>query len=291
MRIFIQASLAIALSFGIFPVPTLQAQTLKKPILVAKPGLDGILDNQSSNQGLSQVTNVSELRDVQPADWAYESLKSLVERYGCIVGYPDRTFRGNRALSRWEFAAGLNACLNTLERLLQENVAVLREDLNKLKALAQNFEQELAGLGARVDNLEARTAYLEDHRFSTTTKLTGATVLGLTGIASGDKNNGTEAIPQVPALGYRTRLEFNTSFTGEDLLFTRLSTGNQSDFLEETGTFQATLGFAQPQNNEVGVEQVYYRFPAAENLTVWVEGFGALDDFNNTLNVLVVCQA
>ena len=286
MRIFIQASLAIALSFGIFPVPTLQAQTLKKPILVAKPGLDGILDNQSSNQGLSQVTNVSELRDVQPADWAYESLKSLVERYGCIVGYPDRTFRGNRALSRWEFAAGLNACLNTIERLLQENVAVLREDLNKLKALAQNFEQELAGLGARVDNLEARTAYLEDHRFSTTTKLTGATVLGLTGIASGDKNNGTEAIPQVPALGYRTRLEFNTSFTGEDLLFTRLSTGNQSDFLEETGTFQATLGFAQPQNNEVGIEQVYYRFPAAENLTVWVEGFGALDDFNNTLNVL-----
>ncbi|MFM7441999.1 MAG: S-layer homology domain-containing protein [Snowella sp.] len=29
-----------------------------------------------------------------------------MERYGCIVGYPDRTFRGNRALSRWEFAAG-----------------------------------------------------------------------------------------------------------------------------------------------------------------------------------------
>ncbi|MEM8780351.1 MAG: iron uptake porin, partial [Cyanobacteria bacterium P01_G01_bin.49] len=62
----------------------------------------------SSNGSMSQVTNISELQDVSPTDWAYEALRSLVERYGCIVGYPDRTFRGNRATSRWEFAAGLN---------------------------------------------------------------------------------------------------------------------------------------------------------------------------------------
>ena len=118
------------------------------------------LNSQSTSNSLSQVTSVSELRDVQPTEWAYEALKSLVERYGCIVGYPDRTFRGNRALSRWEFAAGLNACMNVMERLLQENVAVVREDIDKLKTLAQQFEQELAQLGARVDNLETRTAYL-----------------------------------------------------------------------------------------------------------------------------------
>ncbi|MGK7943596.1 MAG: iron uptake porin, partial [Microcystaceae cyanobacterium] len=67
----------------------------------------------SEFNSLNQVTNISELRDVEPTEWAYEALRSLVERYGCIVGYPDRTFRGNRALTRWEFAAGLNACLNT----------------------------------------------------------------------------------------------------------------------------------------------------------------------------------
>ncbi|HBB32401.1 MAG TPA: hypothetical protein DC064_11540, partial [Cyanobacteria bacterium UBA9273] len=44
-----------------------------------------------------------------PGDWAYEALRSLVERYGCIAGYPDGTFRGNRAMTRYEFAAGLNA--------------------------------------------------------------------------------------------------------------------------------------------------------------------------------------
>ncbi|WLT38273.1 iron uptake porin [Synechocystis sp. B12] len=96
---------------------------------------------------MGQITSVSELRDVQPTAWAYEALKSLVERYGCIVGYPDRTFRGDGALSRWEFAAGLNACMNVMERLIQENVAVLREDVDKLKRLAQEFQGELSRPG------------------------------------------------------------------------------------------------------------------------------------------------
>ncbi|PSF35054.1 hypothetical protein C7H19_18055 [Aphanothece hegewaldii CCALA 016] len=235
---------------------------------------------------MSQVTNVNQLRDVEPTAWAFEALRSLVERYGCIVGYPDRTFRGNRALSRWEFAAGLNACLNTIERLIQEGVSVLREDVDKLKRLAQEFETELAVLGTRVDNLENRVAFLEDHQFSTTTKLSGEAIFGLFGVAAGEKNGG-EDIDRVPALGYRTRLEFNTSFTGEDLLYMRLATGNISDLVEETGTFQGTLSFAQPDDNDLAVEVLFYNFPVTENISVWLEAFGgAKDDFTNTFNAL-----
>lgn len=62
----------------------------------------------------AQVTSVSQLTDVKPTDWAFQALQSLVERYGCIVGYPNKTYRGNRALSRYEFAAGLNACLDKI---------------------------------------------------------------------------------------------------------------------------------------------------------------------------------
>jgi hypothetical protein len=275
----------------IAPLSPLQAQTLTRPLrtIYKTQALDGWLGdpiNKESSQA-SQVTSVSELRDVSPQDWAYEALKSLVERYGCIVGYPDRTFRGDRSLSRWEFAAGLNACMNTIERLLQENVAVLREDLDKLKALAQNFETELNALGTKIDNLEARTAYLEDHAFSTTTKLNGVTVLGLVGVAAGEKDQGQETISKNPTLGYRNRLELSTSFTGEDLLFTRLSTGNQTDLFDETGTFQSSLGFAQSQNNEVGIEKTFYTFPATENITLGIYGTGgAFDDFNRILNVL-----
>ncbi|GFE71383.1 hypothetical protein CFPU101_39930 [Chroococcus sp. FPU101] len=235
---------------------------------------------------MSQVTSVNQLRDVEPTAWAFEALRSLVERYGCIVGYPDRTFRGNRALTRWEFAAGLNACLNTMERLIQEGVSVLREDVDKLKRLAQEFETELAVLGTRVDNLENRVAFLEDHQFSTTTKLTGEVIFGLYGVAAGERDGG-EDIDRVPALGHRTRLEFNTSFTGQDLLYMRLASGNVADLSETTGTFQSTLSYTQPDDNNVALEVLFYNFQLTENISVWLEAFGgATDDFTNTLNAL-----
>jgi len=122
---------------------------------------------------MAQINSVSQLRDVSPTDWAFEALRSLVERYGCIVGYPDRTYRGNRALSRYEFAAGLNACMQQMERLIAQSESVLKEDIETLKRLMGEFETELAALGTRVDNLEGRVAFLEDHQFSTTTKLGG----------------------------------------------------------------------------------------------------------------------
>ncbi|MEG3438337.1 iron uptake porin [Pannus brasiliensis CCIBt3594] len=251
----------------------------------ATPVLANGLDQLQTNP-MAQVTSVNQLRDVSPSAWAYEALRSLVERYGCIVGYPDRTFRGDRALTRWEFAAGLNACLNTLERMIQDGVAVAKEDIDKLKRLASEFQSELAAMGARIDNLENRAAFLEDHQFSTTTKLAGEVVMAMYGVAAGEKNGG-ESIPQVPAFGYRARLELNTSFTGKDLLYTRLATGNIPDLAETTGTFQSTLAFTQPDDNDLALEVLYYRFPVAENINLWLEAFGgAKDDFTDTLNFL-----
>jgi hypothetical protein len=49
---------------------------------------------------IEQVTSVSQFKDIEPTDWAFQALQSLVERYACIAGYPNETFRGNRALSR-----------------------------------------------------------------------------------------------------------------------------------------------------------------------------------------------
>jgi hypothetical protein len=60
---------------------------------------------------IGQVNAVSQLRDVQPTDWAFQALQSLVERYGdCWL--PRWHISGNRALTRYEFAAGLNAALD-----------------------------------------------------------------------------------------------------------------------------------------------------------------------------------
>jgi len=163
------------------------------------------------------VTSVSQLADVDPSSWAFQALQSLIERYGCIAGYPDGTFRGNRALTRYEFAAGTYACLNSLaERIGQLGP----EDLATIRRLQEEFAAELATLRGRVDALEARTTELEANQFSTTTKLVGEAVFagqyGQQGLA-GD----TE-----PTVLARVRLNFNTSFTGDDLLVTQLEVGN-----------------------------------------------------------------
>ena len=265
----------------------LRAQNLRSPLAPGESWLDRSLDPDSFQNPMAQITSVSELRDVQPTAWAYEALQSLVERYGCIVGYPDRTFRGDRALSRWEFAAGLNACMNVMDRLIQENAAVLREDIDKLRRLMQEFEGELAALGTRLDNLEARTAFLEDHQFSTTTKLSGEVVMALSGIASGKKDDGTETIPRNTTFGYRSRLELNTSFRGDDDLYIRLASGTIPDYAEVAGTFQPVLGATQPDDGNLSAEVVYYTFPATDNLRFWaLAKGGAFDDFTDTINIL-----
>jgi hypothetical protein len=83
---------------------------------LAEPGVADILrsNTKPSPSTLSQVSSVSELSDVDPNSWAFQALKSLVERYGCIEGYPSKKYLGNRPLSRYEFAAGLNACLDKI---------------------------------------------------------------------------------------------------------------------------------------------------------------------------------
>ncbi len=143
--------------------------------------------NQYSSEGAAsgetegQVTSVSQLSDVRPTDWAFQALQSLVERYGCIAGYPDGTFRGNRAMTRYEFAAGLNACLDKVSELIRGGTGnfATKDDLAALQRLQEEFAAELATLRGRVDALEARTSELEANQFSTTTKLTGEAIFAL----------------------------------------------------------------------------------------------------------------
>jgi Carbohydrate-selective porin, OprB family/S-layer homology domain len=237
---------------------------------------------------MAQVTSVSQLSDVQPTDWAFQALQSLVERYGCIAGYPDGTYRGNRALTRYEFAAGLNACLDRVNELIATatNDLARKEDLATIQKLQEEFSTELATLRGRVDSVEVATAELEANQFSTTTKLNGEVVAAVAGIFTGDNVDGNN-LDTSAVLVDRTRLEFVTSFTGEDELLTRLSTGNFAGYSSVTGTAEGELGFAQDEGNAVGLEVLEYSFPLGKNTQVFLAGTGgAADDFTDTVNIL-----
>nr|MDJ0651005.1 iron uptake porin [Xenococcaceae cyanobacterium MO_188.B19] len=193
-------------------------------------------DRESS---ILQESSVEQLQDIAPTDWAYEALRGLIERYGCISGFRDRTYRGNKTVSRYEFVAGLNSCLSYLESLIAKSEHVSQEDIDILLRLMQEFQSDLAILRGRTDGLQARVNDLEVTQFSTTSKLKGEAILALGSVVAGGEDEN-------PVLGDRLRLELETSFSGDDLLFTRLSSGNFPTFAEQTGTFAGDLAFAEP---------------------------------------------
>ena len=224
----------------------------------------------AENDSMSQVTNVNQLQDVSPADWAYEALRSLVDRYGCIAGFPNQTYRGNQPLSRYQFAAGLNSCLNQIERLIASSEAVVREDIDTINRLTQEFEAELATIGGRVDSLESRTAFLEDNQFSTTTKLVGEVAFTLANafgeeeatdlFDDGIDEDSPDLSSQV-VFNNRIRLQLVSSFTGEDKLFTRLTAGNiANSFQDETGTREGRFAHDGPSDNNVVIDRLHYTF-------------------------------
>jgi len=243
--------------------------------------------NEQGVDSQSQLTSITELTDVSPGDWAYDALRELVEDYKCLVGYPDRTFRGNRPTSRYEFAAGLRACLDRIQELIAAGGTVTEEDLERLRTLIQQFDAELAVLGTRVDNLDARVAFLEDHQFSTTTKLKGEVVFAIADVfgdtqAVASPGTPTEDIEANTIFANRARLNFETSFTGRDKLRTRLQARNISSFGSGvTGTNMTRLSFDGSNDNSVDIGELWYRFPVSENLTFQIDATSG--DLNDTL--------
>jgi hypothetical protein len=272
---------------------------------------------QSENMG--QVTSVSQFSDVQPTDWAFQALQSLVERYGCIAGYPNGTYRGNRALTRYEFAAGLNACLDRVNELIATATAdlVKKEDLAALQRLQEEFSAELATLRGRVDNLEVKTAELEANQFSTTTKLVGEAIFNVSdtfGESGADRSsdlinnrvplnaNGSIAnrrdLNSNLTFSDRVRLRLNTSFTGKDQLQIRLQARNTvpnsgtiagRDALgnpnnpDLTNTNMTRLSFDGDNGNDVIIDKLWYRFPLSDAISVRLDANAGefYDNINN----------
>ena len=287
--------------------------------------------SQLTTEVSQNVTSVSQFSDVQSTDWAFTALQSLVERYGCIAGYPDRTFKGARATTRYEFAAGLNACLDKVNELISSGLAdkVSKEDLTVLQKLQEEFAAELALLRGRVDAVEAKAAQLEAQQFSVTTKLSGEALFSLRSDFTGSdrRPDNSGAIPGLvsqpleqggegPAgrnttFGYRVRLDFNTSFTGKDILLTRLqasnivrqgvskftntgalqpddATGDENNvFFKPFGLAFGDTGTGRTSNGAIYLDTLRYSFPLNDQSLVRIIATGGkLDDFAPTLNAL-----
>lgn len=225
-----------------------------------------------------QVLAVSQLTDVQPQDWAFQALQSLVDRYGCLQGGPEAQFRGEQPLNRYEFAAGLEACLARMTERLAVPVAagaISQADWQTVQRLQADFAAELTALQGRVSGLEARADRLATQQFSTTTVLSGQAILALATATGGGPPGLGEANPVLTNL---VQLQLTSSFTGRDLLRTVLSAGN---FAEEgfanprsLNTYMALLSYQSDQGNQVQLSSLDYRLAVGDRLVLTFQPVG-----------------
>jgi hypothetical protein len=260
------------------------------------------LDRFRAWESQNQVTSINQFSEVKPTDWAYQALSNLIERYGCVAGYPNGTFKGGQSMTRFEAAALLNACLDRVTEVTDE-----------LQRLINDFQKELSVLKGRVDGLDKRVGKLESTQFSTTTKLQGDTVfvIGANAFGGSQANNFTPGQGQANAqpgtnanraaagatvFNYDLRLNLLTSFTGKDQLYTRLRSGNfvGSPFNGSTYNLMAldrafgggnsgaatnTPSGGGNLNNVIQLDRLYYRFPIGTSFTGLVGPRGRNTEF------------
>jgi len=207
----------------------------------AELNINDVSDYASS----AEVQNFS---DVYPTDWAFQALTSLAERHGCAVATP------NGSITRYEAASLLNNCLGEVAQVNEEERRLINE-----------FAPEIAIIKGRIDGLESRVGEFEAGQFSKTTVLKGKTTFVVGGVTREHGFN-DDAV----TLTYTTKLETNTTLTGDDLLYTRFMNGNMGSSTpwgsKTNGTY---LAAANSSETYLKVDKLWYTAPIGD-FRVWV---------------------
>ncbi|MDJ0798058.1 MAG: iron uptake porin [Calothrix sp. MO_167.B12] len=231
-----------------------------------------------SNRLGDRVIDVNQLEDVTPDHWAYEALRNLVEKYRCLNGSGARNFNGNRAMTRYEFAAGLNTCLLRIRRSLDSlnNKFSSQEDLATLKRLQAEFAEELAAIQTKIEAQDRQISFLEKRNFSPTTILRGQVDFLAASVFGGSKpvssgESPTEDLDSNVTFAGRVALNLDTSFTGKDLLRTRLEAGSINGLGSSvTGTAMTQIAGGTNTGNNVRLGKLFYRFPLGDKTLVYL---------------------
>jgi Carbohydrate-selective porin, OprB family len=225
--------------------------------------------------------------EVKPSDWQYSALQTLANKFNC----KGAAALNGTVISRDIFVDSLNSCLATVEPLVAKSPSnVSADELDSLRRLTQEFRAELTNIETRVEQVQKRTALAQTSQFSTTTKLKGEVIVGLNGVISGGGPGSNATVSN------RARLLLESTFTGKDRLYTRLTAQNNNGY----GTLKADQGVSTvpPLNgvssnnaaptyggsttNFFNLDWLAYQFPVG-NANVYAAAFGGIhSDYADT---------
>lgn len=158
---------------------------------------------------MAQVTSASQLTDIQPTQWSYQAITNLVERYGCLSGYPDSTFRPGQPATRAELSALTNACLDRIVEFQTAEDAKLAAALRaefatvstRVSALEVVATQKAQGVGNYVGlGVLLNQQGIEGNDFSADRIISGATLQGRYAVKTFKNQNAVSVRPYLNAV-------------------------------------------------------------------------------------------
>ena len=128
-------------------------------------------------------------------------------------------------------------------------------------------EVAIQNLNGRVDSLDNRAEEFEAGQFSSgVTTINGKTNFVVGGY---EKDGGDDQTDGAITFTYSTQLNLNSSFYGDDLLYTRLKTGNFGSSAFASKTYGNYLSATNNNSDVVKVDKIWYQFPIGDTVTVW----------------------
>ncbi|MDR7470266.1 MAG: S-layer homology domain-containing protein, partial [Armatimonadota bacterium] len=195
-----------------------------------------------------------------PADhWAFDAIAELAAK-GILEGFPDGTFKGDRAMTRYEMAMALARILARIEAIKIPPPPppvkipppeVRRADIDRLTRLINEFRAELSALGVRITAVEEELAALKARLDNT--KVTGDVRFRYNVFPTGTPSVGGTATNRAPDARLRARLTFTGQVTPDVRAVVRLFVANNTGL---AGTYDVRFGNTGVFNS-VAFDQLY----------------------------------
>ena len=131
------------------------------------------------------------------------------------------------------------------------------------KTFVNEVTEDLAILKGRVDGLEAQQNDFAAGSFSDTTVLDGKAIFDVGSVDTDDDEYTGET-----SFMYTYTMNLNTSFTGDDNLYTRIKTGNHDSWSKTKSVYNTYLSSGNGNGDILEVDKLWYTTPVGENLTV-----------------------
>ncbi len=260
-----------------------------------------------------QIERAAAAIEIKPGDWAYQTLQSLNAKYDC------GNIPTGAALSRTEFATGVNSCIESMEQLVARKQ---RKQIKKKRTIVprrpvestpqpmditpslppdntpppppppappevsqqdlDQLKQLVQSFRSELQGIDARLQNLDAKTAELQAKSFSTTtkLVGEAIFAVTGLAGGPSTASRNTIFSDRVRLNFRSSFTGKDLLLARLQSRNSTSFAgAASGTNMTRLGFEGSEDNATTIHRLQYQMPVSPDTKLSIEAVGS--EFND----------